>query len=261
MTRGQIAIITPDGKILTSIEFNGDMYYHRDNGHGEEVYEELALIDTEEEYRAFVEKFNQVHFKYNEQLFYECGDSFFDMSADYFDKWFSDYVYIKNLSDKEVKFKDAKNHIIPVDAGETAIFNYGEFYANSEESLQKRLLADELLSLKSNLGYDMQGNYSDLWNLCVDYDNEHSDLYLTDRITEENYVDDELLEYLIKENSTDIRRLRCFIGDTYDDNIYRLDGYGNLANVEKDDFECLIDELIGTIEADILPRQGREAAM
>ena len=27
MTRGQIAIITPDGKLITSTGFNGDMYY------------------------------------------------------------------------------------------------------------------------------------------------------------------------------------------------------------------------------------------
>ena len=38
MTRGQIAIITPDGKLITSTEFNGDMYYDGE-GHGKEVVE------------------------------------------------------------------------------------------------------------------------------------------------------------------------------------------------------------------------------
>ena len=59
-----------------------------------------------------------------------------------------------------------------------------------------------------------------------------------------NFVDEEIMEYLIKENSTSLSRLRCFIGDTYDNNIYKLDGYGNLENVSNDDFEYCIDECI-----------------
>ena len=51
MTRGQIAIITPDGRLITSAEFNGDMYYDG-VGHGKEVVEALESIETEEEYRS-----------------------------------------------------------------------------------------------------------------------------------------------------------------------------------------------------------------
>lgn len=260
MTRGQIAIITPEGKILSSTEFNGDMYC-RDNGHGKDVYDALEGIETEAEYRAFVEQFNRERFNYKEQLFYEYDDSFYDMSTDYFDKWFSDYVYIKNLSEKEIKFKDSESRAITLDAGKTAIFNYGEFYANSEDSLEKRLLCDELLTLKNNLSYDMQENYTDLWNLCSDYDNHHGGLHLTDRIQEELIIDDEQLEYLIQKNAGSLARLRYFIGNTYEDNIYRLDGYGNLENLEKSDFELLIDELTEKIEREIIPRQTQETAM
>ena len=65
---------------------------------------------------------------------------------------------------------------------------------------------------------------------------------ITVNITE--FVDDEILTYLIKENSDSVSRLRCFINDTNDDNIYKLDGYGNLENVNINDFEFCIDEAI-----------------
>ena len=83
MTRGQIAIITPDGKLITSTEFNGDMYYDGE-GHGKEVVETLESIETEEEYREFVNDFNDRNFRYTDrELFYDCDDSFYDMSTDY----------------------------------------------------------------------------------------------------------------------------------------------------------------------------------
>ena len=106
MTRGQIAAILPDGKLITSVEFNGDMYYS--GGHGEEVFSELECIESEKEYREFVKDFNDRNFRYTDrELFYDCDESFFDMSTDYFGKWFSDYVYVKNLSEKEIVFIDA----------------------------------------------------------------------------------------------------------------------------------------------------------
>ena len=65
MTRGQIAIITPDGRLITSAEFNGDMYYDGE-GHGKEVVEALESVETEEEYREFVNDFNDRNFRYTD---------------------------------------------------------------------------------------------------------------------------------------------------------------------------------------------------
>lgn len=96
--------------------------------------------------------------------------------------------------------------------------------------------------------------------MCADYDNEHRGVYLTDRITQHDFVGDEELEYIVKEQATDLSRLRCFLGDTYDANIYRLDGYGNLVNVEKDDFESLIDDLICDLENDITVPYAKQEA-
>ena len=133
MTRGQIAIITPDDKLITSTEFNGDMYYDGE-GHGKEVVETLESIETEEEYREFVNDFNGRNFRYTDrELFYDCDDSFYDMSTDYFGKWFSDYVYIKNLSDKDVVFTDSDKQKIVLEPDEIMAFNFGRFYASDAE--------------------------------------------------------------------------------------------------------------------------------
>lgn len=105
----------------------------------------------------------------------------------------------------------------------------------------------KLEELKEKLsGQTYEENYCDLVNTLVDYDNEaHDNLYLYDCMHEiVEFVDDEIMEYLIKECNNDIDRLRCFIGDTHSDYIYKLDGYGNLENVTDDDFEYCIDNAI-----------------
>lgn len=100
MTRGQIAIIT-DGGIMTSIEFNGDMYL--DGGHGEDAINSLKNSTDIATYQYEVAKFNMEHHHYNDcdRLTYELGEQALDFTKDYFDIWFSDYIYIKNLK-KEI---------------------------------------------------------------------------------------------------------------------------------------------------------------
>lgn len=249
MTRGQIAVVLPDGSLISSIEFNGDMDLTE---HGKEVIDELTYIDNEDEFRAFVERFNKDHFSYYDYpRVYDCDDSFFDMSNDYFDKWFSDYVYIKNLSDKPVVFTDKQGQKIQIDEDTVALFRYGEFIAAGEEDLERAEFIEQLKILKEDLSYDMEKNYCDIWNACADFDNEHSGSYITDKIIGYDFVTEDLLEYIVKENATDISRLRCFIGNTYDADIYMLDGYGNLQNVEESDFENLIDDIVSDLQYDI----------
>lgn len=249
MTRGQIAIITPEGNILSSREFNGDMYLSN-GGYGEEVFGDLALADTVEDYISIVEQFNDRYFGYKEELFYNPPKSFLDMKHDYFDKWFSDYVYIKNLSESPVVFIDQKGRNIRIDTDAIAVFHYGEFYVSNEEDFEKRAFMDDLSEFKCGLGYDHNDTYSKLWNKCAEFDNKHG-TSLTDTITDYDFVTEDILEYIVKENATDLSRLRFFIGDTYDADIYRLDGYGNLANVDKSDFEYIIDELIENLQEQI----------
>lgn len=181
MTRGQIAIVTPEGRILTSVEFNGDMYYE---GHGKDVFDDLECVDTAKEYEELVTRFNDENFAYDEELFYDMPQDFLNMRDDYFGKWFSDYVYIKNLSERPVVFIDAEGKKIQLDTDTTAVFNFGEFVACNAEDFEARAFIDELNVKKENLSYDAERNYADIWNMCADYDNDHRGSYLTDRINE-----------------------------------------------------------------------------
>ena len=124
MTRFQIAVIK-DGVIYTSTEFNGDGYWE---GHGEVVYKALQNVATVEEWRKYVTKFNSETFEYPEKLHYEIDDeydNYLDMSEDYYDKWFSDYIYIKNIDEDEVEFitKNGKTMLV---SNDVAVFNFGE---------------------------------------------------------------------------------------------------------------------------------------
>ena len=124
MTRFQIAVIK-DGVIYTSTEFNGDGYWER---HGKNVYAALQNITTVEEWKEYVTKFNSETFNYDEELHYEIDDEYddyLDMSEDYFKKWFSDYIYIKNIGEDEVEFITENGKTI-LETNDVAVFNFGE---------------------------------------------------------------------------------------------------------------------------------------
>lgn len=118
MTRGRICVATNE-KLLNSVEFNGDMYV--EHGHGEEVIEAFESgISTEQEYRDYVEAFDNENFNYSAEARDSNGENYFDnsicikgvrerklesketenlldFSHNYGDKWFSDYFYLKNI--------------------------------------------------------------------------------------------------------------------------------------------------------------------
>lgn len=124
MTRFQIAVIK-DGVIYTSTEFNGDGYWE---WHGKNVYAALQNITTVEEWKEYVTKFNSETFKYDEELHYEIDDEYddyLDMSKEYFKKWFSDYIYIKNIDEDEVEFITENGKTI-VEPNDVAVFDFGE---------------------------------------------------------------------------------------------------------------------------------------
>lgn len=119
----------------------------------------------------------------------------------------------------------------------------------------KKETIKKLKEIKENLSYDNEENYRNMINTLIDYDNEaHDNLYLYDRIQEMyNFVDDEILSYYIENEKDDyghydLTRLRYFINNTYDDYIYYINAYGNLENVEKEDFNICIDEAISVLE-------------
>lgn len=130
MTRGQIAIILKDG-VMTSTEFNGDMYMPTKQwaGHGRQVINALKRVYDIATYHYEVAKFNKENHHYeDEKLVYKYhGDDMLDMREQtYFDKWFSDYVYIKNLRNELVTLTDYNGKQITLAPQEIAVMNFGE---------------------------------------------------------------------------------------------------------------------------------------
>lgn len=107
MTRGQIAIIykgyyAKDISLMTSIEFNGDMYW---DGHGKQVINLLKKVHDVANYQYVVAKFNNDNHHYNDckSLTYKGNKEMLNFTKDYFKNWFSDYVYLKNITNESVE--------------------------------------------------------------------------------------------------------------------------------------------------------------
>ena len=109
---------------------------------------------------------------------------------------------------------------------------------------------EKLEEVKNNLSYDMQDNYTNMINTMIDYDNEAQDtLYLSDKVNETmEIVDDELLEYYLQQNNDPQRLFYATAGLEFADDIYKINAYGNLENVESSDFEYCIDDAIDSLK-------------
>ncbi len=103
MTRGKIIFIDRDGKVFSSVEFNGDMY---PNGSADRILEIFGagLFTNYNNYEDFVIRFNKSHYGYEEELIhrYFCNE---ERVIDVTENW-TDYLYIINNSDCEWIIKD-----------------------------------------------------------------------------------------------------------------------------------------------------------
>ena len=164
MTRGQIVLITNDA-VYTAGEFNGDMYY---DWYGKEVIENLKKVNSYDEYYKFVDEFNAENFEYPEQIIFEIGrfdneedienvNKLFDMSKDYFKNWFSDYLYIKNISTNEQEIiLDDDDWVVTLKPNEICSLCFGDIAEDYDgnKNIQKRLKEDIVEAIES-LGWSV----------------------------------------------------------------------------------------------------------
>ena len=103
MTRGKIIYIDRDGKIFSSIEFNGDMY---PDGNADRIPKmfEAGLFSNYSNYESFVIRFNKSHYGYEEELI-QLLTYKDERVIDITENW-TDYLYIINNSDCEWIIKD-----------------------------------------------------------------------------------------------------------------------------------------------------------
>ena len=112
--------------------------------------------------------------------------------------------------------------------------------------MNKKELREKIEEIE--ITYDYEKTYNDLYNTVIDYMNETQDFDL--EYLFEDFIDYDLAEEIAK---TEIERgglLRVyyFLGDANLNNeLFRIDGYGNLTDVSKEDLENLKEEILDNI--------------
>lgn len=98
--------------------------------------------------------------------------------------------------------------------------------------------------------YDFEETYNKLYNYVIDYMNDTQDFELDELFSE--YVDYYTAEEYAKNQLEQggFARLQCCIENInfYNDNIFRINAYGNIEDITKKDLECLKDEIIERLE-------------
>lgn len=139
-TRGT-AIIINDDMVNFGPEFNGDMYPH---GHGDDFMKTLATtVNDNKDFIIFNNRFNKYNFQYDKIMScYQGKFNYDELTNDEnvitIDKLFniatSDYLFIKNLSKKQIKIEVLNENYdkinINVRSGETIRTNFRVFIKN-----------------------------------------------------------------------------------------------------------------------------------
>lgn len=103
-------------------------------------------------------------------------------------------------------------------------------------------LKERIENVKIN--YNYEESYKNLYNTVIDYMNDTQDFDL--EYLFEDFIDYETAEDIAKNelNNGGLIRLKYYLGDTnLNDEIFKLDGYGNLENITIDDINNLKDEI------------------
>lgn len=136
--RGTAMIINED-TISIGPEFNGDMYPH---GHGDQFIKNLSEVTTPVEFVKFNNSFNKHNFGYdkimscyqgeleNEEIIKD-GKYSMNLIISKNGAWVtSDWLFIKNITSKQIKLVDRKGKIINVSSNETIRLYFGELIEN-----------------------------------------------------------------------------------------------------------------------------------
>ena len=113
------------------------------------------------------------------------------------------------------------------------------------ERLKK--LKEEISNIE--ITYDYEQTYCNLKNATIDYQNETQNWdfeYLF-----EDFIDYEIAEEIAKSEleKGGLIRLYYFLGDAnLNNDIFKIDGYGNLSDIDKSDLEYLKEEILNIIE-------------
>lgn len=112
----------------------------------------------------------------------------------------------------------------------------------------------ELKEIIENIesSYNYEEYYTELYNATVDYMNDTQDFdfeYLFEDIIDYDLAEDYAKQEL--ENGG-LLRLYYFLGDAnLNSEMFKIDGYGNLTDINKDDLDYIKEELLNEIDRKI----------
>lgn len=125
MTKGNFVLITNTANWM-SIQFNGDMY---PSCNGKIVYHMLESVETYDDLEATILEFDKERFGYSDEyglsLAPESISDDINFSEDYFAIYNSDYLYIKNASDKNCTIIAKNGMKQTIKPGEIQVWNFG----------------------------------------------------------------------------------------------------------------------------------------
>lgn len=122
---------------------------------------------------------------------------------------------------------------------------------------------EELKKLKETIegidSYDLDEYYTNLLNATIDYQNETQDWIFESLF--EDIINYETAEDYAKEELENggLIRLYYFLGDANLNNqIFRIDGYGNLTDIHKDDLDYIKEQILDKIDEKLESEEGEK---
>lgn len=98
-------------------------------------------------------------------------------------------------------------------------------------------------------GKSLEEMYNEIYNRCVDYMNDTQDWSIEEHFND--FLDYEAAEEMAKHELENggLVRLYYFLGNANCNNdIFKIDGYGNLEDVTQEDLKFLVTDIIDTLE-------------
>ena len=135
MIRGTLYLLLPDKRVIRTTEFNGGMDPFQ---RGREIMPALKEVKSIVGFIRMVVKFNKANHNYPERLIHDFDDfydkdNFVDFGKTYFRRFFSDYLYIKNLSGVMIEAIDEKRFQFTIHHEDIIIMNFNQLkYRNNK---------------------------------------------------------------------------------------------------------------------------------
>ena len=159
MTRGRLVIVIPGGAYRTS-EYNGDMYMNQGEScpdvpisPGDIARQKIDEVNDLESFEKMVREFTEYYYgpEYanielsEEEFENECALREVNAPAflaegnvidfgNYFQFWFSDFIYLKNASEENLKIMTRDGKVVILEPGDSNVFYFGRVWVKDEEN-------------------------------------------------------------------------------------------------------------------------------